>query len=241
MNRHERLARSMRQGHLWRRVAATALVTAALAGIVASDALHGAALELVRVASDVIGRHPVSGRAVFVAFSAGSAMLAFVSSAVLVPVAVAAWGPVETALLLWVGWTLGGCVAYGLARGLGRPVVAHLSSGTSLARWEARLPRDAPFALVALFQLAMPSEVPGYVLGFARYRFDRYLTVLALGELPWAAGTVAVGMGFLERRAGLLIALGVLGIAASLLAFRQLHRRLRDARGGVATADPGAP
>lgn len=236
----------MRQGHLWRRVAATALVTAALVAIVTSDALHAAALELVGVASDLIARHPVAGRAVFVLFSAGAAMLAFVSSAVLVPVAVAAWGPVETALLLWLGWTLGGGVAYGLARGLGRPVVALLSSGTSLARWEARIPRDAPFGLVALFQLAMPSEVPGYVLGFARYPFGRYLLVLMAGELPWAIGTVAVGMGFLERRVGLLVAIGAVGVVVSLLAFRLLHRRLhtgsrRDGGRGVAVAtDPPA-
>jgi uncharacterized membrane protein YdjX (TVP38/TMEM64 family) len=143
-------------------------------------------------------------------------------------------------VLLWVGWTLGGCTAYALARGLGRPIVALLSSGTSLARWEARIPRDAPFGLVALFQLAMPSEVPGYVLGFVRYRFDRYLLVLALGELPWAAGTVAVGAGFLERRAWLLLALGVAGVAASLLAFRLLHRRLNAiaASGGAAPSGP---
>lgn len=237
----------MRQGHLWRRVAATALVTAALVMIVTSDALHAAALELVGVASEVIARHPVAGRALFVVFSAGAAILAFVSSAVLVPVAVAAWGPVETALLLWLGWALGGCAAYGLARWLGRPVLALLSSGTSLARWEARIPRDAPFGLVALFQLAMPSEVPGYVLGFARYHFGRYLLVLALGELPWAIGTVAIGMGFLERRVGLLVVIGAVGVAASLVAFRLLHRRLHtESRrvgrngGGVATAPPAA-
>jgi uncharacterized membrane protein YdjX (TVP38/TMEM64 family) len=229
MTRRELLARRLRQGHLWRRVAATGLVTALLVAVVKSDALHAGAVELVRVVGDVMARHEVAGRVVFVLFSAGSAMLAFVSSAVLVPSALVAWGPIETAVLLWLGWTLGGCVAYGLARQIGRPIVALLSSGTTLARWEARIPRTAPFTVVALFQLAMPSEVPGYVLGFVRYSFLRYLLVLALGELPWAFGTVAVGAGFLGRHTALLLALGALGVAASLFAFRALHRRLNAA------------
>lgn len=218
--------RLLQEGHLWRRVAETGAAIAALVLVATSDALHGALLALFRTADRTIESHPVAGPVAFVVFAAASAMLAFVSSALLVPAALVAWGRFETFALLWVGWTLGGAVSYAMARFLGRPAVARITGGGSLSRWEERLSHDAPWRLVLLFQLAVPSEVPGYVLGMLRYSFARYLAVVALGELPYALGTVYVGQSFLERRTGTLAALGALGIAASVAAYRRLHREL---------------
>lgn len=215
-----------RQGHLWRRVAAIALATIVLAGVASSDALHGALLELFRAADRIIAGHPVAGPVVFLLLAAGSAMFAFVSSAVLVPAGLVAWGQAATLGLLWAGWILGGVTAYAIARYLGRPVVAMLSASTPLARWEERLSHRTPFGVILLFQLAVPSEVPGYVLGFLRYPLSRYLAALALGELPFAAGTVYLGASFLARQTLLLVGLGAVGAGGSLLAFRALHRRL---------------
>ena len=38
----------------------------------------------------------------------------------------------------------------------------------------------ATFPLVLLFQLAVPSEIPGYVLGALRYHFGKYLAARAI-------------------------------------------------------------
>ena len=51
------------------------------------------------------------GAVLFVVMSAAAAMLAFFSTAVLVPVAVVTWGQTGTFVLLWVGWILGGVCA----------------------------------------------------------------------------------------------------------------------------------
>jgi uncharacterized membrane protein YdjX (TVP38/TMEM64 family) len=223
----EALTRWYRQRHLWHRVVVTALATVGLVAIVSSDALHAALLELYHLADQAIGRHPVAGPVAFVLFAAASAMLAFVASALLVPAALVAWGPGVTFALLWLGWILGGAVSYAFARSLGRRALALLGSGAPLARWEERISARAPFGLVLLFQLAVPSEVPGYVLGLARYPFWRYLAVVAIGELPFAVGTVFLGDSFLARRTAMVVALGVLLIVISLLIVRAFHRRLR--------------
>ncbi|WP_233613457.1 MULTISPECIES: hypothetical protein [Corallococcus] len=70
----------------------------------------------------------------FVLLSSLSAMLAFFSSALLLPVALQAWGKAVCALLLWLGWMLGGACAYGIARAWGRPVIRRLTSASLLAR-----------------------------------------------------------------------------------------------------------
>jgi len=65
---HDLAARWHRHGHLWRRVAETALASAVLALVAASDALHGALAALFEAADRAIALHPVAGPAAFVLF-----------------------------------------------------------------------------------------------------------------------------------------------------------------------------
>jgi uncharacterized membrane protein YdjX (TVP38/TMEM64 family) len=215
-------------GHrAWRRGAVLVLACAVLALVGTSDDLHQALLKVLDAASKLIAERPLLGAVLFVVLSALSAMLAFVSSAVLVPVALYAWGETVCAVLLWLGWILGGATAYNLGRWLGRPVVRWLLPTETLDRYEDRLSTETPFGLIVLLQLALPSEVPGYLLGLVRYPFWRYLLALALAELPYAVGTVYLGESFLERRLILLLALGAAGAVFMFLAVRTLQRRLQ--------------
>ena len=202
-----------------------ACILLALAGT--SDDLHQALLKVLDAASKVIAERPVLGAVLFVVLSALSAMLAFVSSAVLVPVALYAWGETVCAVLLWLGWILGGATAYALGRWLGRPAVRWLLPTETLDRYEDRLSTETPIGLIVLLQLALPSEVPGYLLGLVRYPFWRYLLALALAELPYAVGTVYLGESFLERRLILVLALGAAGALFMFLAVRTLQKRLQ--------------
>lgn len=209
----------------WRRVLFLGLLVGLVAVVVTSDVVHGTLMNLLALTERAIAANPVVGALCFVAFAALSGALAFFSSAVVVPVAVHAWGPVPAALLLWLGWILGGATTYALGRYLGRPLVARVARG-GLARYERVITRDAPFGLVALFQLAAPSEVPGYLLGLVRYSFPRFLAVVAAGELPYAIGTVILGDSFLERRLLPFVLLGALAVALSAWAYARLRRRL---------------
>lgn len=210
----------------WKRWLGLALGLTAIAVVVSSDVLHRLLLSLVGIGEAAITAHPVWGAVAFVAFAALSAILAFFSSALLVPVAVATWGEPSSIVLLWTGWFAGGAAAYAIGRWLGRAVAGALVSGETLERFQARITSSTPFGLVLLFQLALPSEIPGYVLGLARYRLFSYLLALGIAELPFAVGTVYLGESFLQRRLLTFLALAACGSLLSTWAFRALQKRL---------------
>lgn len=191
-----------------------------------SDDLHHGVRHLLDSAAVVIKEHPYLGKAVFVVWSAASAMLAFVSSAVIVPIAVYAWGAKTTVLLLWLSWLAGGITTYVLGRTLGRRVAAWLIPREKVDYYSERISSAAGFLTILLFQLGLPSEVPGYVLGAAKYRFPVYLVALAIAELPFAIGAVYLSEGFIERNYMLFIGVGLAGLALSVAAFRLFHHRL---------------
>ncbi|MBZ4420947.1 TVP38/TMEM64 family protein [Myxococcus sp. RHSTA-1-4] len=210
----------------WGRVLMLALLLAGLVVLASSEAFQSVLRRVLSAAAPVISEHPFWGALLFIFLSALSAMLAFFSSALLIPVALQVWGKTLCVLFLWVGWMLGGAAAYGIARWWGRPVIRGLTSTKLLSRYEERISRQTPLGVVFLFQLSVPSEIPGYVLGLARYGLRRYLLVLALAELPYAVGTVYLGASFLEQHTAVLVGLGVAGILLGIWAFHVLRRRL---------------
>lgn len=212
--------------HVWKRVLVLTALGALLVAVVVSDDLHAGLLRLLGTVEPVIAHHPVLGAVAFVAAAAVSAMLAFFSTAVLVPVAVEAWGVPLTMGLLWTGWMLGGVGAYAIGRYLGRPVVRRFASDAVLARYEDRISAHAPFGVVLLFLLVLQSEVPGYVLGLARYGLGRFALALALAEVPYAVLTVYVGTSLVERRLALLLAAGAATLLLIGVAFAFLRKRL---------------
>lgn len=219
--------------HHWRRTLALLIALAAAVVVVRSRELHAAVNAVFLEAQELVLNHSARGMAVFVLLSALSAMVAFFSSAVLVPLGVLTWGSTTTFALLWLGWLLGGVGAYATGRFFGRHAVAWLIHEDQLRRYEKRLAAGAPFLVILLFQLALPSEVPGYVVGVLRSRFSTYLAALALAELPFAAGAVYLGESFIRRERGALVAMGLLLIAASVGAVMAWHRvngRRRDWR-----------
>ena len=215
------------------RVRAIVLVVM-MAGLIVlawSPPVHRAVLQLFEAAKAIIESYPLLGAVLFVVLSALAAMLAFFSSAVLVPPAVYAWGPVVCAALLWAGWMLGGLASYGLAYHFGRPVLRWLAPGKSIAQYQQRIREKASFGFILLFQLALPSEIPGLVLGLAHFPLERYLLALAIAELPYAIGTTMLGASFVSRRFGLLLSLGALAIIMAIVLGRAFRRRLASTSG----------
>ena len=202
------------------------VMVAALITLALSDPVHRAVLQVFEAAKSIIEQHPFAGAALFVVLSSLAAMLAFFSSAVLVPPAVYAWGPVACAALLWAGWMLGGLASYGLAYRFGAPVMRWLAPGKSIEKYQAKIRKEASFGFILLFQLALPSEIPGLVLGLAHFPLDRYLLALAVVEMPYAVLTTVLGESFVQRRFGLLLALGAIAAVTAVLLGRALRQRL---------------
>jgi uncharacterized membrane protein YdjX (TVP38/TMEM64 family) len=182
------------------RTAVATLLLLLVALILLSEGAHHVVLRGLEEAQRIAAVQPVLAMAIVVAFSALGAMLAFVSSWVLVPFAVFTWGPAVALALLWSGWLLGGAASYVIGRFLGRPAVNWLLPADLVARYEDRFARRMPFHVVLLVQMALPSEIPGYLFGIVRYSFVRYLAALGLVELAYGLVTIYLGGNFLERR-----------------------------------------
>jgi uncharacterized membrane protein YdjX (TVP38/TMEM64 family) len=182
------------------RIALGAVLGALVILVLVSDSAHRLVLHGLEDAERIAVLQPAYAMALIVLLSALAAMLAFVSSWVLVPFAVFTWGTPAALLLLWIGWLLGGAATYAIGRFLGRPAVRWLVPSALLARYEDRFVRHMPFHVVLLVQLSLPSEIPGYLLGVVRYSFVRYLAALGIVELAYGLMTVYLGQGVLERR-----------------------------------------
>lgn len=217
------------------RAAAVAGVVVLVIAFSASAALHDSLLRLFETAGSLFTAYPRAGMAAFVGLAALSALLAFFSSAPLVPVGVVTWGGPTTAVLLAAGWTLGGVVGYAAARWLGRAVLDRVLSLEALAPYEQRIGHDTPFGLVFLFQLALPSEIPGLVLGLARYSLAKYVAVLVMVEVPYSVATVWLGREFVARHVWPFLLAGGVGVAVSLVAMAVFRRRLGVHRGPTRT------
>jgi uncharacterized membrane protein YdjX (TVP38/TMEM64 family) len=209
-----------------RRIVVIILLAAALALVTSFARLHDWLIGMLPAAEALIRQRAALGMLIFVVFAALSAMLAFVSSAVIVPIGVYVWGKAISMLMLWLGWILGGVTAYTLSRYFGRAVAHALLSRQVIERYENLVPRRAPLSFILLLQLALPSEVPGYLLGLMRYDFWRYLAALALAELPYAVATVYLGAGFIEGQTHVLLGVGIAVAAFAGLALHAFHRQL---------------
>lgn len=209
-----------------RRTAVAIALGAIIALVFVSRAMHTGLLDLLASAQAVAAEYPLAAAVLVVLFAAMAAMLAFVSSWVIVPFAVFTWGTGEALLLLWTGWLLGGVTAYAIGRFLGRPAVRWLAASPQLEEYEARITPRSAFGLVLLLQLGLPSEIPGYLLGIVRYSFRWYLLSLGIAELLHGLATVYLGAQILERRVGPLLAIiAALGFM-TLAAAWGLRRRL---------------
>lgn len=209
-----------------RRIALLSTLCVAFAILASSDHIHDGLISFMAACERLIEYHRVLGASIFVALAAISAMMAFVSVAIIIPIAVYTWGPLLTVALLWIGWILGGIVAYSIARFFGRRVVQWLTAEEGLKRIESYINEKTPFSLVLLFQLALPSEIPGYLLGLVKYPLKYYLCALALAELPYTLATVLLGDSFLNKRGYTLLSAGLLMIAFSYYAIIKLQQRI---------------
>jgi uncharacterized membrane protein YdjX (TVP38/TMEM64 family) len=183
---------------------------------------------LLVMAKTAVANHPGQGALLFVLYAALAAMFAFVSSSVLIPFAIYAWGQETAFLLLWTGWLVGGMAAYCIGRFLGRPIVIWLTSAEKVAHYEPKINAKAKFTNVLLFQLAVPSEIPGYVLGLLGYSFWRYLLILAFTELPYAVAATFLGDALIQGQMIRFALVSVGGIFVLAYALRSLYRLLGD-------------
>jgi uncharacterized membrane protein YdjX (TVP38/TMEM64 family) len=178
-------------------------------------------------AEAIMSGHPIEGAAIFFLFAALSAMLAFTSSVVLVPAANLVWGKLITFLLLWGGWIAGAIAAFGIGK-VARPVLVRLGYQEKLEKYQQFVSRRMKFWATVLFCIAVPSEIPGYLLGGLRYPFLKFLGAIALAESIYAFGIVIAGQSLVAAQPlpliSMIAVLVIILISARLL-LRKIKRR----------------
>lgn len=173
----------------WTRLAVLVVLVAVLASWVAL----GGGADLLRDVRQWVDSLGLWGPVVF-AVCYALAVTALLPGSVLTASAGALFGLTLGTAAVLVGATVGAALSFGLARWLGRPVVARYAGSGRLARLDSYLTRRG-FAAVLLVRLVplFPFSVINYGAGVAGVRFSSYLAATALGIIP---GTVVyTGLG----------------------------------------------
>jgi uncharacterized membrane protein YdjX (TVP38/TMEM64 family) len=154
--------------------------------------LFGAAVLLARLYAGpiqaVLAAHPRLGVIVFVASSALAVLMPLLTNLPLVPLAVLAWGPAWTALLLLAGWAAGAAIAYALGRHARPVILRHFPSVQRHAGIDRLIHPQRRVLSLVLLRMTFPVDVLSYALGL----FSRHTTAMenllstAIGAAPFA-------------------------------------------------------
>lgn len=162
--------------------------------------------------STFIELNPVLGIFIFVIFSIFSAILSFFSSIILVPIAIFVWGSTTTFFLLLGSWLLGAVGGYYISKSLGRKVVSFFINRKKLESYEKVVSRNLGFLPLLLMRIALPSEIPTYLLGILRYNFPKYFLATLISEIPFALGAVYASSLFLQFKMILFLGVAAAGL-----------------------------
>lgn len=132
----------------------------------------------------------------------------------LIPIAATLIGPLTTAVLSVIGWTVGGAIAFLIARHVGRPILERYVSFEKLDELTQCIPTEARFLSIVLLRLTLPVDLVSYALGFSRtIGFFEYVAATFVGVIWFSFAFAYMGDALLDHNVVLLIEIG----AASML------------------------
>ncbi|MEK7657583.1 MAG: VTT domain-containing protein [Patescibacteria group bacterium] len=171
-----------------------------------------------------IEEHPLWGMAIFISLAAVSAMFSPFSSVPLVPAAIMVWGIALTSVFLLIGWLIGYVITYFIGYYAGYPVAKQFLPFDKIDYYKSRISKKSEFWFILLFRMAMPAEIPGYVLGIIRYDFWKYFFASLATELPFVIIVVYASEAFITRDILLFSGLALLGFMILAIMFYAFHK-----------------
>jgi uncharacterized membrane protein YdjX (TVP38/TMEM64 family) len=136
----------------------------------------------------VLHAHPRLAILVFIATSIVAVLVPVLTNLPLVPLAVLAWGPAWTALLLLGGWVAGAAISFMLGRHARPFILRHFPSATRHANIDRLIHSRHRLTSLILLRMTFPVDVLSYALGL----FSRNTTLTenavstAVGAAPFA-------------------------------------------------------
>ena len=164
------------------------------------------------------------GMVIYVLLKVIATVFAPITVLPLIVVAVGLWGVYVAAFLTVLGWTIGGIIAFVLARKFGVPIVEKVIPLDEIYKFEDKFGIGNNFWSVLFLRMVVPVDILSYGLGlFSKINFWKYTLATFIGVIPFAfafaylgevsyAYQVVLGLGFLI---GVLI----------LLIFREVRSR----------------
>jgi len=154
-----RLRRALAWAELWPALRASLVVVG----------LFGAGLWVAREYAvpmeQALAAHRALGIAVFFASSAVAVLLPMLTNLPLLPIAVLAWGPGWTALILLVGWIAGAALSFEIGRRARLGVLRMFPSVARHARIERLIHPGHRMTSLVLLRMTFPVDVLSYALG----------------------------------------------------------------------------
>ena len=152
-----------------------------------------------------VARFGYWGPALVVVVMVAQMFLVVINNALLILVAVLAYGPWWGGLLAWVGVLVASSVGYWLGRALGEPVVRRLLGEKSAAK-VAGFVAEYGLGAVALARLTpiVSNDAISFVAGAARLGYWRFIGVTAVAIGPLIALLAYLGQDARRLKTGLL-------------------------------------
>lgn len=171
---------------------------------------------------------PFLSAMIFISLSALSAMFLGFSSIWLVPVAVVLWSNSLTVILLLFSWMIGAIISYFIGSYGGYPIVKKFISAEKLASYEHLILERLSFWIIFVFRFTLPSEIPGYILGIAKYPFAKYLLVTLLAEAPYAVYAVYAINSIIDKDKTIFIITAVIWIISGWLLAYLYNKKIKE-------------
>ncbi len=177
---------------------------------------------------DYGNRYPGQSVFIFIGLAVISTMLAAFSSIWLVPPAIILWGNSLTIFLLLVGWLIGATFSYTIGRYGGSPLVRKFVSAKQVSYYEHLISERLGIWIIFLFRLTLPSEIPGYVLGIARYPFAKYFLITFLAELPYAIFTIYAIDSIINKKPEAFAIMAAIWLIATWLLTYLYYKKIKN-------------
>ena len=177
-----------------------------------------------------VGQYSVFGMFVFVGLNILSVVLAPFNTLFLLPAGTLLWGPLVTALLSILAWTIGGVGAYAVARNVGRPILGKFVNLKRVDSISKSIPSKHIFWWVVMMRMLVSVDLLSYALGFlVAMSYRSYTLATLIGVTPFAfIFAYAVSFSF-----KFVLAAGILATLASITGAFLLYRN--TSRGKVSS------
>lgn len=163
------------------------------------------------------------GMVIYVLLKIVATVFAPITVLPMIVLAVGLWGVFIAAVLSVVGWTIGGVIAFGLARRFGVPIIKRFISLDEIYKLEDKMKIGNTFWSVLFLRMIVPVDVLSYALGlFSKIGFGSYALATFIGVIPFAFAFAYLGEVpyIYQMILGLVFLIGVL----VWLIFREVER-----------------